>query len=401
MREIEKNSVPQGFKFAGVHSGIKKSKRDLGLIYSCFPATSAGLFTTNRMQSGTVQVCKRNINNKVRAVLVNSGNANCATRDAFKSALLLNKSVAQELGIKESEVLSASTGVIGIPLPVEKIKKKIPFLVKQLKEDSREFAEAILTTDKQTKQIALEIEIKGKKVVVAGVAKGSGMISPHLATMLCFLTSDINIHKRLLYLCLKEAVDKSFNLITIDGQMSTNDTVLCLANAQAGNEKIVSGVGRSEKKELSKFQEALNYITTYLSREIVRDGEGATKLIEVVVRGAKRNEDAERVARQIANSSLIKAMFYGRSFNYGRIAAAIGASVHSLDTTEIYLSDKRKKIRIFKDGHFLERVDREGLAKILEGKEIEVIVDLREGGCMGKILGCDLSEEYIRINARY
>jgi len=336
MKVISKNIVPRGFKFAGIHCGIKRKKKDLGLIYSDTPAVAAGLWTTNKMQAAPIQICKKNIENKIQAIIVSSG-----------------------------------------------------------KEESDDFAEAILTTDKVSKQVALELKIGGKEVIISGVAKGSGMISPKMATMLCFVTTDIDIDKALLKDCLKEAAENSFNQITIDGEMSTNDTVLCLANGRAGNDTLHAN--KREKKNLREFQEALNYVTAYLAKEIVKDGEGATKLIEIEVQGAKKEVDAEKVARRIANSNLIKAMFYGESTNYGRIAAAIGATGVDLKNVDIHLVGNKSKIKIFKQGYFIN-VDEGLLKKILEEKEIKLKVDLNKGNFSEELLTCDLSEEYVRIN---
>jgi len=404
MKTISKNIVPRGFKFAGIHCGIKRKKKDLGLIYSDTPAVAAGLWTTNKMQAAPIQICKKNIENKIQAIIVNSGNANCGLRQGRKDALLINEWVGRELGINQECILPASTGIIGIPLPIDKIKKRVSFLVRELKEESDDFAEAILTTDKVSKQVALELKIGGKEVIISGVAKGSGMISPKMATMLCFVTTDIDIDKALLKDCLKEAVENSFNQITIDGEMSTNDTVLCLANGRAGNKKIKSPVTshqspvkKRENKNLEKFQEGLNYVTAYLAKEIVKDGEGATKLIEIEVQGAKKEGDAEKVARRIANSNLIKAMFYGESTNYGRIAAAIGATGVDLKNVDIHLVGNKSKIKIFKQGYFIN-VDEGLLKKILEEKEMKLKVDLNKGNFSEKLLTCDLSEEYVRIN---
>ncbi|MCK4859954.1 MAG: bifunctional glutamate N-acetyltransferase/amino-acid acetyltransferase ArgJ [Candidatus Omnitrophica bacterium] len=405
MKIISKNTVPQGFKFGGIHCGIKKKRKDLGLIYSETPALATGLFTVNKMQAAPIKLCKRNIKNKIQAVIANSGNANCAVRNGFKDALLLTDLIAQELKIKRGDILSASTGIIGVPLPMDKIKKGIPFLIKQLKEDSDDFAQAILTTDKVCKQIAVELNITGRKVVINGIAKGSGMISPNMATMLCFLATDIDIDKRLLMSCLKEAVQNSFNQITVDGEMSTNDTVLCLANGEAGNKRLQATsyklqVKKTENKDLEKFQEALNYIALYLAKEIVKDGEGATKIIEVEVKGAKKKIDAEKIACHIANSNLIKTMFYGESTNYGRIAAAVGSSGVDLNLTDIYLVSDKNRVKIFEKGYFLS-ADEKVLKKILGKKEIKIVVDLKKGDFSKRILTCDLSEEYVRINAEY
>lgn len=395
MKVISKNIVPRGFKFAGIHCGIKRKKKDLGLIYSDTPAVAAGLWTTNKMQAAPIQICKKNIENKIQAIIVSSGNANCGLRQGRKDALLINEWVGRELGINPECILPASTGIIGIPLPIDKIKKRISFLVRELKEESDDFAEAILTTDKVSKQVALELKIGGKEVIISGVAKGSGMISPKMATMLCFVTTDIDIDKALLKDCLKEAAENSFNQITIDGEMSTNDTVLCLANGRAGNDTLHAN--KREKKNLREFQEALNYVTAYLAKEIVKDGEGATKLIEIEVQGAKKEVDAEKVARRIANSNLIKAMFYGESTNYGRIAAAIGATGVDLKNVDIHLVGNKSKIKIFKQGYFIN-VDEGLLKKILEEKEIKLKVDLNKGNFSEELLTCDLSEEYVRIN---
>ncbi len=397
MKILSKNIIPQGFKLSGLHCGIKREKKDLGLIYSDSPALAAGLFTTNKMQSASVKICKKNIANKIQAVIVNSGNANCGIPQGIKDAFLLCELIAKELKIKKSDVLPASTGLIGLPLPMGKIKKGVPFLINQLEEKSDDFAQAILTTDKVTKQIAVELKIGGQRVIISAIAKGSGMISPKMATMLCFIISDIAIEKKFLQNSLKKATENSFNLITVDGQMSTNDTVLCLANERAGNKRLV---GKERNKDLEEFQKSLNYVTAYLAKEIIRDGEGATKVIEVEVKRARKKCEAESIARQIANSNLIKTMFYGESTNCGRIAAAIGSGNTDLNLTDIYLISNKNRVTIFKDGYF-RKVNEQMFKRILKKKEINMIVDLKKGDFSKKILTCDLSKEYVKINAKY
>jgi len=389
-------TAPQGFIANGVKSGIKKGKFDLALIVSKVPALASGVFTTNELKAAPVKVSKAHIKNgRAQAIVINSGNANCLTgKNGLKAAIDIAKAISKSLWISEDDVLVASTGLIGKPLPTEKIKSAIAKLVKGLsKAKERRAAQAILTTDTRPKRIAVAINIGKRTVKVGGVAKGAGMICPNMATMLCFLTTDANIGLRALRRSLRDSVESSFNTITVDGDMSTNDMVLILANSLAGGPEI-----RYLSREHRIFSEALNYVTSYLAKEIVRGGEGATKFIEVNVKGSRSLSDAKRMAKQVANSNLVKTAIAGEDPNIGRIASAAGASGVKFDESklDIYLNG----IKIVDGGNVIDKV-RPKIRRSLRKREIIITLDLNCGSNSAASWTCDLTEEYIKINARY
>ncbi len=391
-------TAPQGFAANGVSCGIKKAgKLDLALIYSRVSAAAAGVFTTTRFPANHILLDKERLRRgQAQAVLVNSGNANCAVgRAGLTDARNSTYAVARVLGIEPRLVLMASTGIIGKRLPVEKIAKAASSLVKgKARLRGNLAARAIMTTDKKPKEIALELVISGRKVKIGAMAKGAGMISPNMATMLCFITTDADIAITALRKALSLAVGSSFNRISIDGDMSTNDSVLIMANGLANNKKI----NPANKRDFFIFSEALEYICQYLARQIVLDGEGATKFIQIKVQGAKKETDADKIARRIANSPLFKCAMYGEDPNWGRIAAACGAAGVEIDAQKIEIAFG--KTAVFKDGRPL-KADGELLKSIFAKRDIEVNVDLHQGKAGGFIWTCDLSEEYVRINARY
>lgn len=389
-------TAPQGFIANGVKSGIKKGKLDLALIVSKVPALAAGVFTTNELKAAPLKVSKAHIKNgKAQAIVINSGNANCLTgKSGLKAAIDIAKAISKSLWISEDDVLVASTGLIGKPLPTERIKSAIAKLVKGLsKAKERQAAQAILTTDTRPKRIAVAINIGKKTVKIGGIAKGAGMICPNMATMLCFLTTDANIELRALRRSLRDSVESSFNTITVDGDMSTNDMVLILANSLAGGPEI-----RYLSREHKVFSGALNYVTSYLAEEIVRGGEGATKFIEVNVKGSRSLSDAKRMAKQIANSNLVKTAIAGEDPNIGRIASAAGASGVKFDESklDIYLN----RIKIVNGGNVIDKV-RPKIRRSLRKREIIITLDLNCGSNSAASWTCDLTEEYIKINARY
>lgn len=377
MRIYKRAILPKGFKASGVSCGIKKSgKADLALFYSDYPASAAGIFTTNKMLAAPVILCKKLLRKGrfFKAIIANSGNANCfngrrGLKDAESTAAILSK----VLGIKQGGVLVASTGIIGRRLPFEKIRLGIPKVVKSLSTKGIDLAKkAIMTTDTFTKEATVKFKIRGKIVTICGVAKGAGMIAPDMATLLVFIFTDADISGKILKDSLKSSVNKSFNCITVDGCMSTNDSVILLANAAAGNRKIC------DLKDAKIFRRALDSICTDLAKLIVRDGEGASKFIEIRVRGGYNDKEARKAALAIANSNLFKTAVYGENPNLGRIVASIGAS-------GVKASEKDLVIK----------------ASSLKEQDVFVDVDLKQGNSSAVVYTSDLTPEYIKINAEY
>ncbi|MFQ6042851.1 MAG: bifunctional glutamate N-acetyltransferase/amino-acid acetyltransferase ArgJ [Candidatus Poribacteria bacterium] len=398
-------AVP-GVKSAGVQAGIKiKGKKEVALIVAEEPVAAAGVFTINRAKAAPIYVCQEHLKDGVaQAIVVNSGNANACTgeggmTDAYKMA----KITADELSIDEKLVLVASTGVIGKRLPMDKIEAAIKLAAKSLSPDGgHDAALAIMTTDLAPKEIAVEIEVAspfGKEgqgrfpVRIGGIAKGSGMIRPHMATMLTFLTTDVNIAPELLQTALRNAVDKSFNMMTVDGDMSTNDTALILATGMAGNPKITA-----MNSAYHQFCAGLDYVTLELAKMIAKDGEGATKLIKVVVKGAKNFEDAEKAARAVAESNLVKTAIFGMDANWGRIVCALGYSgaEFELSDVDVWMNDLQL-VKAGVDAGFSE----ERAKEIFKLDELSIISDLHAGDAEATIWTCDFSYDYVKINAAY
>jgi glutamate N-acetyltransferase/amino-acid N-acetyltransferase len=388
--------IPRGFLFSAVEANIKKpGRKDLALIFSESVANVAGVFTTNRIKAAPIILnMKRIRSNKGQAILVNSGNANaCNGKRGIMDAMEMSNHVAKYLDIKPSLVYVSSTGVIGTPMPMERIRLKIPELVKRLGGSTvEEVAEAIMTTDKFSKVVKKGIKIKDKDCAIVGICKGAGMICPKMATMLCFIITDVNVDGDILDRELRMAVDNSFNKITVDGDMSTNDMVMIMANGRAENDIINKG-----SKYLSDFREVLLDVTYELSKMIVRDGEGATKVIEVEVRNAKTKNDAEKCAFAVANSNLVKTAIHGGDSNWGRIMSALGYSGANVNENEIDIM--MGDILIVKNGVGIGNDEKANI--YLKNKEIKLIIDLHKGSHSTRVLTCDLSEEYIRINASY
>ena len=390
-------TAPRGFKAAGISCGIKKrDKKDLALIYSEAPASSAALFTTNQIKAAPLKVSAEHIKDgNIQAIVINSGIANATTgKKGLEDAEEMGRITAEKLGIEKENVLVASTGTIGTFLPMNKITEGIKEAKGKLsREGGGDAAQAIMTTDTFPKEVAVELELGNKKVIIGGMAKGAGMISPHLATMLSFITTDVVISGELLKKTLKSSIAKSFNMITVDGEESTNDMVVILANGLAGNEEITE-----DDEAFKKFSFGLDEVTLKLAKMIVKDGEGATKFIEVEVKNALKFEDAKRIAFSIANSLLVKTAIFGEDANWGRIMAAIGNSGVKIEEEkiDIYLGD----LKLASKGCGVKFREEEA-KKILKEKEIKIIVDLNIGKESAKVWTCDLTPEYVKINAHY
>ena len=390
----------KGFTANGVHCGIRKNKtkRDLALIYSESVASAAAVYTQNLVKGAPLTVTKNNIQNgKAQAVICNSGNANTCNANGIEIATQTCELIAKELGICPTDVVVASTGVIGQPLDITPIANGIPALVEGLGKRSDLACEGIMTTDTRPKEIAFEFEIGGKACLIGGIAKGSGMIHPNMATMLVFVTTDCAISPNMLEKALSADVKDSFNMISVDGDTSTNDMVSVLANGMAGNEEITCEGGAFDA-----FCEALNAVTTYLCREIAADGEGATKLLECKVCGGKDIATAKIVAKSVICSSLFKAAMFGADANWGRVLCAIGYSGADVDVNKVDVSFRSIKgeIAVCKNGAGVE-FSEEKAKEILLEKEIEVLIGLNDGEGKATAWGCDLTYDYVKINGDY
>jgi glutamate N-acetyltransferase/amino-acid N-acetyltransferase len=395
--QAEDFKVP-GFLFSGISAGIKKDrKRDLGLIYSEVPAQVAGLFTTNAVKAAPVQLnLKRIIQGLCQAVVVNGGNANACTGDqGLRDAQTICSWVARGLGIEEKLVFTASTGVIGVNLPIRKIEEGIPQLITALSPGGwMKAVEAIMTTDTFPKVEVATCRIKGKKVKLCGMVKGAGMIRPDLATMLSFLVTDANVKSSLLQRMLKKAVEKSYNRITVDGENSTNDTVLLLANGKAAHPSL-----SHKDRDGEVFQFMLSEVCQNLAKSVVKDGEGATKFIEVLIQGAKNQEDAKRAAYAVAHSPLVKTAFFGEDANWGRILCALGHSGAQINPNRIDVFFDR--VPVVKNGMGTGPRLEEKAGQILKKKSFKVAIDLHQGKSQFSVFTTDLSIDYVKINASY
>jgi len=390
-------SVP-GYKAWGIHSGIKKTdKKDLAIIYSDREAAVAGVFTKNRVKAACVVLNAARVKSgKGQAIIANSGCANaCTGKRGLADARATAEIAAGELGIRPDSVLVASTGVIGEFLPMPKMATGISTAVGLLSPSGWEqAAEAIMTTDMYPKLAVVQEEIGGKTVTVAGIAKGSGMIHPNMATMLCFIMTDANISAPMLKKALAASIEKSFHIITVDGDTSTNDMVLCMANGAAGNKRPGAG-----SKDGRKFQACLDAVSRSLAKQVVRDGEGATKFVEIEVRNAKNPIEAKRAAMTVAKSSLVKTALFGEDANWGRIMAALGYSGVEMDEarTDIYIG----KTKLVEKGQGQgKHADREANLA-LKQREVQIIIDLHKGKAAATVWTCDMSYEYVKINAAY
>lgn len=402
MTEIISGGVcaPKGYKAAGVHCGVRKnrSKRDLALIYSEKIASASAVYTTNLVKGAPLTVTKRHLaDGKAQAVICNSGNANTCNANGEYIAETTSELLGSELGIPATDVIVASTGVIGQAMTMEPFERGIPELVKALGTDSAPAAEAIMTTDTHVKEIAVKFTVSGVECRMGGMAKGSGMIHPNMATMLAFITSDCAISPAMLSKALGDDVPGSFNMVTVDGDTSTNDMVSVMANGLAGNPEITA-----EGADYDAFCEALHTITVYLSRQIAGDGEGATKLLDCVVAGAKTLSDARTVARAVVGSSLLKAAMFGEDANWGRVLCAVGYSGADVDIGKVGVSFKSDagEVTVCKNGAGVE-FSEELAAKVLSAKEIYILVTLGDGEECAEAWGCDLTYDYVKINGDY
>jgi glutamate N-acetyltransferase/amino-acid N-acetyltransferase len=390
-------TAPEGYFATGVACGLKKDgKKDLAIICSEDSAAVAGVFTTNRVKGHSLQVTMEHIKNGyANAILINSGNANaCVGEQGYLDAKEMASIAAEQLDCSPEAILVGSTGVIGKPLDMAAIRAGIEQLVSGMVPDGGHDAEeAIMTTDLIHKEIAVELEIQDSRVVIGGMAKGSGMIHPNMATMIGILTTDVNISRRLLDKALKDVVKSTFNRVSIDGDTSVCDMVLMLANGLADNPGIVN-----EDEDYEKFRDALEHVCTTLSKLIARDGEGATKLLEIVVEGAGNPEDAYKAASAVARSPLVKTAMFGEDANWGRIITAVGYSGAEFDPayTDIYIGS----LQVCKSGCALP-FDEDRAREILHEKEIRLLVRLNKGVFSDRVWTCDFSCDYVKINSSY
>ena len=389
-------TAPRGFRAAAVRCGIEErtsEKSDLGLIISDHPAVAAATFTSNKIKAAPVRVSAAHLRAAdIRAIIANSGNANaCTGSTGIQNAKKMAQAVARQLGFKERQVLVCTTGRIGRDLPIEKIEAAMPELVAGLSANgSEDAAKAIMTSDTFHKEIAVELPLRGRCVRIGGIAKGAGMINPHMATMLCLITTDASISKRDLQKVTSDSVEQSFNCITIDGDMSTNDTAICLANGQAGVAPI-----EQDNEEYGRFTDGLNFVTRQLARMIIEDGEGVTKFVEVHVKGAATYQDARKAAEAVANSALVKCAWYGEDPNWGRVMDAVGYSSAKV---------REEMIDIFFNGAVAAQhgmasgTPEETLKEVLGNRKFTVTINLHLGSAEYKVFTTDLTPEYVKFN---
>ncbi len=391
----------KGFKCWGAHIGIKSKRRDLALIFSTIPANAAAVFTKNVVVAEPLKISREHIKDgKLQAIVINSGNANaCTGEQGYLGALKMAEVSAESLGVKIEDVLIGSTGVIGEPFPTEKVVQGIKVNTKKLsntKVAGSLTANAILTTDTFAKEGFTSFRMGKSNINMAGIAKGSGMIHPNMATMFAFIVSDIAISSELLQIALKEVVDKSFNMITVDGDTSTNDMVVVMCNGKAGNKEI-----NEKNQDYVKFKLHLEKLCTHLAKLIVTDGEGATKFIEYQVINANKYDDAKQIARTISNSNLVKTAIFGRDPNWGRIVAAAGRAGVNFDPNKINLYvGTHTDVQILKNGQPTE-FDKSSLKRKMKSSLIKIIIDLNLGRYGAIAWGSDFSYDYVRINAEY
>ena len=397
-------TTPKGFEAAGAIAGIKKNgKPDLAIIYSKVPATCAAVFTTNIMKAAPILWNQKVLaaTQVIDAIVINSGNANaCTGAQGMANAEVMAVECGKALKTSAEKVLVASTGVIGVQLPIEIVIKGISETCKQIGSSAQsglDAAIAITTTDTYEKQVCMQVEIDGKTVTIGAMAKGSGMIHPNMATMLSFVTTDVSITSELLEKALKESTLGTYNMISVDGDTSTNDMVTVMANGQAGNQLI-----KEKNEDFYIFSKALNAVNTEIAKLIVKDGEGATKFLEVNVSNASSIEAARTLARAVVSSSLVKAAFFGEDANWGRIICAMGYSGAGFDPAEvtISMSSAGSEVSLMLDGEPVE-LDESLAKKVLAEKQIVVNISLKNGKCAGTAWGCDLSYDYVKINGAY
>lgn len=392
--------TPKGFRAAGEACGFKAAgKKDLAMIVSDKMCSAAGVYTTNKVKGAPITVTKKNISDgKAQAVICNSGNANTCAPNGIEVAEKTCELTAASLGLKKEDIVVCSTGVIGQELHMEPFEKGIPVLAKKLSyEGGVSAAEAIMTTDTIAKSIAVEFEIGGKTCYIGGIAKGSGMIDPNMATMLSFITTDVDISPEMLDKALKEDIKMSYNQICVDGDTSTNDTVAVLANGEAGNDRITE-----EGEAFDVFCEALSMVTVYLSKKLARDGEGATKLIECNVSGAPDEKTASKISKSVISSNLFKAAIFGADANWGRVLCAIGYTEGNFDTEniDVKMSSSAGCVTVCEGSRHKEYSEEEA-SIILSEEEIKIDVNMNQGNASATAWGCDLTYDYVRINGDY
>jgi glutamate N-acetyltransferase/amino-acid N-acetyltransferase len=395
-------TAPKGFLASGIHCGLKPGslKKDLALIYSEVPAAAAGMYTKNKVKGAPIYITKEHLTNKkAQAIIINSGNANtCTGDDGLQKAKKMASLQAKELKLKTDDILVASTGVIGVPLNIDAIKNGIPLLTENLSiEGSNDASEAIMTTDTFQKQLALEFYIGDKKITIGAMAKGSGMIEPNMGTMLSFITTDLSISPELLHEALKATVNVTYNRVSVDGDTSTNDMVLILANGSAENPTITA-----KDENYDAFLNALTDLSTIMAKNIAKDGEGATKLLECQILGAKSEKDAVVLGKSVINSSLVKTAMFGSDANWGRILCALGYADIDFDTekVDVTFESSAGTIKVCEAGSSLP-FDEDIAKKVLNEKEIVIKVNLFLGNHSAYVWGCDLSYEYVKINGDY
>lgn len=404
MSKVLSITSPQGFYASFTSAGIKyKDRSDMAMIFSEVPAIYAATFTKNKVKAAPVlwdeSLLKQN--SKISAVVINAGVANAATgEDGLKDAEETAEYTAKKLSVDKTNVLVASTGVIGMRLPMDKLKSGIDNLAKYMSnkiEMGHLASKAIMTTDTVEKEAAVELEIGGKNVTIAGMCKGSGMIHPNMGTMLSFITTDVNIDQKLLQKALSEIVDDTYNMISVDGDTSTNDSCMILANGKAENEMIAS-----EDDNYKKFKEALFEVNNTLARKIAKDGEGATKLMEIIINGAVSKQDAKKIAKSVVTSNLTKAAVYGKDPNWGRIICAIGYAEADFVENKIDISfeSEHGKIKLCENGREIN-FDEDIAKKIMDTDHLKIICDLKCGNYNAIAYGCDLTHKYVDINASY
>ncbi len=396
-------NAPLGFSALGESIGIKDCKKDFAVILSDVPCVCAGVFTKNKACAAPVLWDKKIIENgnDVRAVVINSGNANAATgKEGYNNTVITAELFANKIGAKAEEILVCSTGVIGVQLQMDKISAGIEANALQTGKDrksAKDAAQAILTTDTFIKEYAMSLNIGGKEVKIAGISKGSGMIHPNMATTLAFITTDALISKKLVNQCLKEAADLSFNMISVDGDTSTNDTMFLMANGLAGN-----AILNSENEDYLLFKNAVIEISKRLAKDVAKDGEGATKLIEINVTGAKTEKDAKMIARSVSTSNLVKTAMFGRDANWGRVLCAMGYADadFNIDNVNLTFESCAGSVLLMKDGAPVV-FDEELALKVLTEKEVFINILLTDGKAKATAWGCDLTYEYVKINGEY
>lgn len=394
-------TAPRGYTAAGIHAGIKREKRDLALICSERPAACAGCFTQNVVKAAPVLWDMEHFKNPIRGIAVTSGNANaCTGEQGLLDTREIAESFAREIGAPPEDVLVCATGVIGVPLPMDVILKGIRAARPALRggaQAAEDAAAAICTTDTVPKQVAVELVLGGKTVTIGAMAKGSGMLHPNMATLLAFVTTDAAISRELLQAALSGSVKDSYNMISVDGDTSTNDTILALANGMAGNAELTRG-----SPDYARFQQALRFVNESLAKALVRDGEGATKLIEAVVQGAATPEDARALCKSVISSNLVKTAMFGEDANWGRVLCAMGYSGAKFDPEAVSLrfASRAGEVPLLREGKPIP-FDENLASAVLKEREIQILIGLSEGGASAVAWGSDLSYDYIKINGSY